>query len=172
MKRILKNLLWIACVTVCAAPFSPAMARQGEMAVEISGDVATEPKGDFGATAGFTAGFGYEIIDELQLRGDVSYYRWSDDGIDLDRVPLVIGARKYYQTPLRELKAFGQGGLEISFDNSNKLWPSRDDTNVGVALGGGIEYTIAPKFTVGSDLRFHIINNWYTTIGFGLGYHF
>jgi hypothetical protein len=168
MKRSLKTAFLVAAVTMCTAAFSPAFAKQGEMAAEISGDVATEPAGNLGATAGFTAGFGYEIVDDLQLRGDISYYRWTDGGFDFDRVPLVIGARKYFPTPLRELKAFGQGGLEISFDDTS----FKDETNAGVALGGGVEYGIAPHFSIGSDIRFHFIKDWYTTIGFGLGYHF
>ena len=164
MKVSLRIVVSVAALTLCAAAFSPAFAKQGEKSVEISGDIATEPAGNVGATAGFTAGVGYEIMDDLQVRGDLSYYSW--DGFE--RIPIVVGARKYFPTPFRELKAFGQGGLEVSFDNSD----ADDDTRVGVNLGGGVEYTIAPRFTIGSDLRFHVIKHWYTTIGFGLGYHF
>lgn len=169
---------------------TPAFARQGDKALDLTLDVATEPATGFGSTVGFTAGGGYEVADNLQVRGDISYYNWSQDVVvpgfgfvpnisesfSYTRIPLDVGVRYFFQLPPKDLKVYAQGELEISFDSVDTsvfgVKETANDVHAGVVLGGGVDYALSKEFSIGANLKGHIITDGYVTLGFGGSYHF
>ncbi len=166
---------------------SPAFAKEGDKALDLTLDVATEPVTGFGSTVGFTVGGGYEIIDNLQARIDLSYYNWSQDvgfpgfvseSISVTRIPLDLGARYYIQLPPKGLSVYPLAALEISFDSFETALPfgfgkhSVDEVNAGVVMGGGVDYALTKEFSVGANLKGHILSDSYVTLGFGGTFHF
>ncbi len=160
---------------------SPSFAKQGDKAVDLTLDVATEPASGFGSAVGVTLGGGYEVIDSLQARIDLSYYSWDQgafgDDITYRRIPLDIGARYYFQLPPKGLKVYPLAALEISFDELEFAVPffpkqTEDKVHAGVVTGGGVDYALTKEFSVGANLKAHLITDGYVTMGLGGTFHF
>jgi hypothetical protein len=145
---------------------------------------ATGP-GSFDAGFGFNFGVGYALsaLDKnLQARVDISYYDFSYSyslyGYDLNytRFPFTVSGR-YYFPIVDRLQAFAQVGLETSYDSYDYVdragrKRSKNELNLGVTPGGGIEFFInrnASLFIVG---RWHLISDDYFSMHYGAAYHF
>jgi len=160
---------------------SPAFAKEGDKAVDLTLDVATEPAGGFGSAVGFTIGGGYEVMDNLQARIDLSYYSWDQgffgEELTFRRIPLDLGARYYIQLPPKGLTVYPLAALEISFDEVEVVLPffgkqSADEVNAGVVIGGGVDFALTNEFSVGANLKGHLISDGYVTLGLGGTFHF
>ena len=157
-----------------------AFATEGDKEIEATLNYGTESFDGLGGQFGATAGFGYQFRDNLQGRADVSYFRSGTRQGDADvtgtRVPIDLGVR--YYCPLgnldSNLTAYGQGGLEVSFDDwkSAAGLQSRSDTRLGAVLGAGAEYALAPQYGAILNLQYHIVEGGYLSAGIGMAYHF
>jgi outer membrane protein W len=99
-------------------------------------------------------------------------------------VPVTVSCRYYF--PIRQVKnlrVFGQAGLEVSFDDVEATMPaivvggsalkvSDSSTNVGVTPGAGIEYMLNRQFFLTANIKEHIISNSYFTMQGGIGFLF
>lgn len=175
MKREQRFFLAFVMLLAVILP-SAAVSREGDAQVDFSLDIATEPARDFDAELGFTLGGGYQFMDEWQLRGDLSYYSWDRGNFFSDeeftRIPVSASVRKYFTLPPPGLKVFGQAGVEISFDDNEFRGGSDDDVNVGLPIAGGVDYSFRPEWSVNGTVKHHFVEHDYTTINFGISYHF
>ena len=145
--------------------------------------------GNFDPGLGLNFGAGYTIpgLDNLQARVDISYFDFSysvlGNDLSFTRIPITFSAR-YYFPITNELKAFAQGGLEVSVDKIDTAFyyptflgfipvkQSVSETNVGGSIGGGIEYFIIPQASIFALGRVHIISDNYFSMHFGGAFHF
>jgi len=162
-----------------------AVGAQAKQALtgDVSLDVAGEPDSGFGNAFGPTFGLGMDIGNDLQARGDLSYFHWSHTvtGLDLSytRIPIVGSLRKYFSVPAdKKLKPFVQGGMGISFDSVDAAVgapaarSSKSDVHFGLVLGGGAEYALNDRLGAQAMLKYNIETDAYYTFGLGLAYHF
>lgn len=177
------RFLVVSAAVMGLASASPVFAKMGDKSVDVGVGFGTPPESGWGTGLGFSIGGGYEIQDDLQIRGDISYNKWSLSQygwtLSWTRMPIAVSGRQYI--PLQpNLKAYGQAGLELSFDSFESAWSwgattykgTASETNIGLPLGGGVEYAISPQFSVGADVKWHLINHSYFTLGVNAGYHF
>jgi opacity protein-like surface antigen len=161
---------------------APALAKQGDKTLDASIDLATAPVSGFDSTLGFSVGFGYELEQELQLRGDISYYSYDEDffgdSLTYTRVPVAASVRKYFPlNPQKNVNIFVQGGLELSFDEVEVSVPffgkaSESEVNLGLVGGGGVEFALSREFGLGGIAKYHVISDDYLTLGLYGAYHF
>jgi opacity protein-like surface antigen len=157
-----------------------SFADRGDKSVEASLNYGTEAFGGLGGQIGVSTGFGYGLSRNLEARADLSYYRSAinqdEYNVSGTRIPIDLGVRYYY--PLsqidRNLTAYGQGAVEISFDDwvPSEYSSSRTETRFGVVLGGGAEYALAPHYGALLQLQYHVVKNSYLSTGIGMAYHF
>lgn len=177
MRLSLAAVVVFAGMTLAA---NGAFAKEGDKSVEATLNYGTESFDGLDGQFGATVGFGYEVRDRLQGRFDVSYFRSSKDQAGMNvggtRVPVDLGARYYY--PLTRvdanLSAFGQGGIEISFDSwePDNMSDSRSRTSFGAVIGGGVEYMLDRQFGATANVLIHAIEGSYLSTGVGMAYHF
>lgn len=190
MKRIGIVMLMVFVIIGTSALAFAKDAKSGKMAAgdfEIDGSFgfATGPD-DFDSGYGLNFGAGYTLgaVDKnLQVRVDLSYYAFSQDvnafgfstSIDYKRVPFTVSAR-YYFPIIDKLAAFAQAGLETSFDSKESRdafgTHTKDEVNLGITPGGGVEYFIIPEVSVFAVARWHVISDAYFSMLFGGAYHF
>ena len=180
MKKI--TLLFLA-LFLAVGMTSTASAKTENPGVEIDGSFGFgSGPGDYDPGFGLNFGAGYTFPDiNLQARVDVSYFDFSYDNLFGDfsytRIPITVSARYYF--PINDsLKAFGQAGIETSVDSFDErvgftyFKNSVDEINVGLSLGGGIEYYLVPQASIFALGRAHIISDDYFSIHFGGAFHF
>lgn len=156
---------------------TPAFAKEGDKQLDFSLDVAGEPANELDTTVGFTFGGGYEFMNEWQVRGDISYYNWDEDvpffgDVEYTRIPVAVSVRKYFALPPQGLTIFGQAGLELSFDDIEVGPFSDDEVNLGLPIGAGVDYSLTREFSVNAMFKHHFVEDSYTTLNFGVSYHF
>jgi opacity protein-like surface antigen len=179
---ILLMVFLMGGMTTTALGASGSMTSN-EGAYELDGSLGFgSGPGDFDAGFGVNFGAGYTMnsIDKnLQARIDVSYFNFERDffGLNLDytRVPFTISGR--YYLPLNDqLKVFGQVGIETSFDSIDRVdnfgKRSKDEVNVGLTPGAGLEFFVNPQFSVFALARVHMISSGYFSMHFGGAVHF
>ncbi|HEY6872134.1 MAG TPA: outer membrane beta-barrel protein [Geobacteraceae bacterium] len=189
--------LVMLCVLLTVGMTATAFAAKGDKEVDFTLGFATAPYGSYDLGWGFDFGGGYEFFDNftpgisgdtLQLRGDVGYHTWSasESGVDVtaSRVPVTVSCRYYF--PIRQVKnlrVFGQAGLEVSFDDVEASVPaivpggsalkvSASSTNVGVTPGAGVEYMLNRNFFLTANMKEHIISDSYFAMQAGIGFLF
>jgi opacity protein-like surface antigen len=162
---------------------SVSFAKEGDKSVEATFTYGTEVADGLGGQIGGTIGGGYEFKQNIQGRLDISYLKSDASvfGLDLSytRVPVDLGVRYFFPIS-HQLKAFGQGAIEISFDKAEIALTilningkaSSSETHFGVALGGGAEFNVAPQIGITGNILYHVITDGYLSIGVGAAYHF
>jgi opacity protein-like surface antigen len=171
-----------------ATAFSKTVATpaRGDFEVDGSFALATGPD-SFDAGYGFNFGAGYLLrtIDKnLQARIDISYYSFSYDygtgfgstSLSYTRVPVTVSGRYYFPINTK-LKAFAQAGLETSIDHFDYIAPSgfkqsKNEVNLGISPGGGIEFNVNPNVSLFVLGRAHLISDSYFSTQFGFASHF
>ena len=178
--------LAMLCVLVTVAMTTTAFAAKGDKEIDFGAGLASDPYGGFGVGWGGNLGGGYEFFDEftpgisgdtLQLRGDIEFHRWSagDFGnVTVWRLPVTVSRRYYFPIrPVKNLRVYGQAGLELSFDHASAdgLSPS-SEVNLGVTPGAGVEYRLNNQFFLTAGMNGHLISDPYLTVQGGLGFLF
>jgi opacity protein-like surface antigen len=167
-----------------ATAFSKTVETPTGRDFEVDGSfaVATGPD-SFDAGYGFNFGAGYMLrtIDRnLQARIDISFFNFSNDvgniSLSYTRVPITVSGRYYF--PINDkLRAFAQAGLETSIDHfdyiaSNGFKQSKDEVNLGISPGAGIEFNVNQNISLFVLGRFHLISDSYFSNQFGMAAHF
>jgi outer membrane protein W len=186
--------LAIVCVILTIGMASTAFAEKGDTEIDFTGGFATAPYSDFDLGWGVNFGGGYEFFDNftpgisgdtLQLRGDIGYYQWTANefGVDVtsSRLPVTVSCRYYFPIPqVKNLRVYGQAGLEVSFDDMEATVPSfipgvpamkvsDSSTNVGVTPAVGVEYYLNRQFFLTASMKEHIISDPYFSMQGGIG---
>jgi hypothetical protein len=174
-------LLVLTSLVLLAAP---ALAKNGDREIDGGLDIAMEPASGFGNTVGPAVGFGVELQNDVQVRGDLSYYNWSHSvsGVDVSyrRIPVSGSVRKYFPVQGSPLRAFAQGGAELSFDHAEAaatlpvlgtVKSSDSSVHFGLVIGGGAEYPINKQLGAQATLKYRIETDGYLIFGLGLVYH-
>jgi len=188
--------LAMLCVLLTLGMTATAFAAKGDTEVDFTGGFATAPYGNYDLGWGVDFGVGYEFFDNftpgisgdtLQLRGDIGYHTWSasEFGVDVtaSRLPVTVSCRYYFPiSQVKNLRVYGQAGLEVSFDDVEASMPgffggpalkvSDNSTNVGVTPGAGIEYMLSKQFFLTANIKEHIISDPYFSMQGGIGFLF
>lgn len=190
MKKLFIVMFVLMFTLVAGAAFaaSAAPAIEGDASLVIG----TAPESGWGTGIGFNVGGGMmlpQVDKNLQVRVDISYIKWSmsDFGFDVSFTRIPITASGRYYIPLQNnLKAYVQGGLELSIDKSEAVIPgftffgvttasqtvSSSETNFGITPGAGISFDLNKNLSIVADARYHIITGGYLTLQAGAAYHF
>ena len=126
----------------------------------------------------------YEIVDNIQIRADVSFFKWEDNRTDTDsflgpvtvnvdleirNIPIFLGAR-YFIPISSNARLFGEMGLSVNFLKATAGFElsamgetfsgsiSDSETKLGIVPGVGIEYMVTPKVGLGAGARYHLIS--------------
>jgi opacity protein-like surface antigen len=180
MKRLM--IVTIAALLALAAG-TQAFAKSEQMGnaeVDASLVVASAPTSEFDNTLGLAIGGGVMVDNNIQARVDLTFLSFDGSffGTDLtySRIPVTVSGR--YYIPTDSVKAFVQGGLELSFDKIDvgtfipgfKLTSS--ETNLGATAGAGLDVPITSQLSFVADVRLHLISNDYVTLQGGVAMHF
>src|SRR5581483_4312892 len=159
-------------------PASQASAEKGDGSVELMlgfGFGPDDPDFKFGNTFGPGVGLAYEVVDNFQLRTDISYYKWddsaqvcdpflgcSDRSLKLTNMPVFIGGR--FLAPLtNHIQLFAELGLSLNFlkakesDAATGATVSQSELKPGVVPGLGIEFRLSPQIGLGANVRYDLI---------------
>src|SRR5262245_48134526 len=99
-----------AIIALVLASLLAASTSFAAKSIDLTGSIATDPDDNFGVGFGATGGMSLDLADfaatsditkNLQLRGDISYFHWSDseeffmETVDFSyrRIPVFMGAR-------------------------------------------------------------------------------
>lgn len=181
MKKVL--LICFSLIILCTQNGFAQMDSEN-LTVDVSGLYGTVPSGvDFlDSTFGFRIGGSYDYMEiwegELQLRADLSYFKWDGDVLGLKteyrRIPIFIGGR--YNKSFDNFSLYGEVGVELSMDkvevSLGALSISVSETHFGLTPGVGFEYPITDVVIVDLGFRYHIIADKYSTLGLSVGYRF
>jgi opacity protein-like surface antigen len=190
----MKNAFLVFVLGLLFCVFPAAAFAQDDLQGDVFLSFGSEPVRDFGSTAGFGVGLSVPFsrfgeIDlgghekSMMLRTDITYYRWSErfsaggtrSRVSLRKVPLYLAAR-YSHAFNEQLSAFGEAGLELSFDDTKVSWnqgtSSDSEINAGIALGAGLEYSWPGHFFAGGNLRFHAITDGFVSLAAFFGRRF
>lgn len=188
MKKMIGNkemLKWVSVslfTLFLMAGITPGVfAKQGDVTVEGFVGIGTGPDDeeiDFGTGVGGGAGFGYEVVDNLQLRADLSFFKWKSDELsltdpdfgtlkvteDLRNIPIFLGGRYFFPVAPR-FRPFVELGVSVNllkvkadvelFGTSVSV--SESATKIGVVPGVGVELMVTPQLGLGVDLRYYLI---------------
>ncbi|GFO57321.1 hypothetical protein GMSM_43280 [Geomonas sp. Red276] len=170
---------WMMAAVVLLLVSGTALAMEGARSVEAALSFGTEAFDGLGGEWGATLAGGAKLRSDLQARAELSYYRASTAKGDVDltatRVPIDLDLR--YLVPLEridpELSAFGEGGIEVSFDHWHPAPDaSRSETRFGGIVGAGLHYALPQNYSAFIRLDYRVIEDSYLTAGIGLGYSF
>lgn len=158
----------ILAFSMVAGFVNDSLAKQGDFSIEGFvglGIGPDDPDFDFGTAFSGGIGVGYEVIDKLQLRADISSpYKWNDDyqgvNMELRNIPLFLGGR-YFLPISTNTKLFGELGLSVNFYEAEMqflgLSVSESETKIGFVPGFGVEFMVTPTLGLGGNLRYHAI---------------
>ncbi len=186
-KMLFATLIAILFLSTGNPVFAATTASSAAGDVEIDGSfsLATGP-GSFDSGYGLNFGAGYmmnSVVKNLQGRIDVGYYKFSGNFITLGffpvslnytRIPVTVSAR-YYFPIVDQLRVFAQAGVEVSQDSKEFFYgitQTKNELNLGVSPGGGIEFNVNPQLSIFALARFHAITDSYISMQFGAAYHF
>lgn len=180
MKRVLILALSVSLLFIGGSAF----AANSGASLDFSGSVASEPTGGFGTGWGLDVGANVDFARlgikvnlpekmKMQARASAGYYKWTDDvfGVDLEyrRIPFDVGGRFVY-TINPQAHAYGDLGVEVSFDRREFFGSSETDTNLGLVPGVGINYYLNDRVYIGAEVRAHLIKDAYSTFGANVGF--
>lgn len=138
--------------------------EKGDMAV--GGNIMYE-LGDYN-NLGLTGKFQWNVTDALRLEPSASYYfeknyynMW-DINANLHYIFKITDTFNLY--PLGGISIVGMSISEADYS----------DTQLGLNIGGGLEYKLTQSLSLGAELRYQGLGDWEDriTIGFGLTYRF
>lgn len=159
-------------------PASQAFAAKGDRSVELMlgfGFGPDDPDFEVGNTFGPGIGLAYEVADSIQLRTDISYFKWddsttvcppfnpcSDRSLKLTDMPVFVGGR--FLAPLTShIQLFAELGLSFNFLKAKESDALTGDTisesemKLGLVPGLGIEFRLSPQIGLGANVRYDLI---------------
>lgn len=187
MNRIVAAVAAVFMLVLGAGGMSQAVA-----AGSVDGGLifATEPAPGFDSTIGIGVGGTFDVSDKaaakdmkIGVRADLSYFDWDNGafgvGLSYKRLMLFGGPRLSFSTgPKSAVTPYVEGGLELSFDEAEAWIPglgikvSANDTNIGLAAGGGVEIAVSDRAKFGIGARLHLITDDFLSLAFTFGVGF
>ena len=158
MRKLLILMSFIALLA------NSSFAQKGNKAVGVHVDAS--------ASMGIGAKFQYCITEAIRLEPNVNYY-FGNVGNIVD-----INANVNYLFPIFEkAKVYPLAGIGFGFnkeyvlDETNYEDSGNFETSGGlvVNLGGGAEYTLNDKFSLGADLKYQVVTGGFNHITFSVG---
>lgn len=151
-------------VSFIALGLNAAFAQKGEMAVGAQVNIS--------AAMGIGAKFQYGITDAIRLEPTATYYfgnigNMFDFSANVNYLFDVSKRAKVYP-----LAGVGFGiNRDFIFDESTYEESGRFESSSGliVNLGGGAEYALNDKFSLGADLKYQLVTGGFNHITFGAG---
>jgi hypothetical protein len=157
---------------------SQASAAKRDGSVELMLGVGfgpDDPDFEFGNTFGPGVGLAYEVVDNFQLRTDISYFKWddsatvcppfnpcSDRSLKLTNMPVFAGGR--FLAPLTDhIQLFAELGLSFNFlkaklsDATTGDTISESEMKLGLVPGLGIEFRLSPQVGLGANVRYNLM---------------
>lgn len=179
--RVLKwiaELIGLAAFILLIGTVSPASAAEGDFSAEFMGGLGfgpDDPDFDFGVKFGPGLGFGYEVNEYIQLRTDVSYFKWTDDAtvcnsggcprlsFHLRDIPIFLGGRLFLPV-IPDARLFGELGVSLDImkaelsggGGSGSLSDSK--LKVGLVPGLGFDFMVTPDVSLGLNARYHLLS--------------
>jgi opacity protein-like surface antigen len=169
----------------------PVFAAAGGATIDGSLLFATEPMGGYDSTVGIGVG---ALIDmsgrmktsskdmKLGIRADMAYFDWDGNfyGTDVSYWRLIFfgGPRLTFQPGGKSnISPYVEGGLELAYGEAEVAMPgfgktSTTEIDLGLAGGGGVDFSLAENVKLGVNARLHIISDSFLTVGVTLGVAF
>jgi len=188
MKKVIRIAVLVLAVVLMAGP---VFAAAGSSTVDGSLVFATEPMGGYDSTIGIGVG---ALIDmtgrmkssskdmKLGVRADMTYFNWDGSfyGIDVSYKRLMFfGGPRFTFLPggRSDITPYLEGGLELGYGRAEVAVPGfgkHSDTNIdlGLAGGGGVDFTLAKNVKLGVSGRLHLISDSFLTLAVTLGVAF
>ena len=167
----MKKLFMIAIILV--AGVSAAMAQKNVKAVGVGVNYGSEI-----SNVGFGAKFQYGLTDAIRIEPSFNYYL-EKDGLGLWDANVNI---HYLFDVAEKVKLYPLAGLgyanckvdwEVGVGDSTYDGGSASSGEFAVNVGAGAEYQLNDKWSVGTEVKYQIINNFNQVVaGIGLTYRF
>lgn len=123
MKKLMIVSLAVLILAFGTAAFA-ASQQMGDKEVDASLAIGTAPATGWGTGMGFDIGAGMmmpQVDPNVQGRVNIGYMKWSQSffgaTVSFKRMPILVSGR-YYIPMQQGLKAYVQGGLELSIDTA------------------------------------------------------
>lgn len=188
----MKNILVIAVLAFAAVLTAvPVFAAAGGTTIDGSLLFATEPAGGYDSTIGIGVGALIDLAGrarmsskdmKLGIRADMSYFDWEGNffGIDVSywRLMFFGGPRLTFKPGGRSnIAPYVEGGLELGYGQAEVAVPglgrhSSTNVDLGLAGGGGVDFTLAKNVKLGVSGRLHLISDDFLTLAVTLGVAF
>lgn len=159
----------IALALLCAGLLTSASAlaaTPGSMTFGVSGAAAI-PMGDFGDVA--STGFGGGVYGDYWLNNQFAIGvdgMWNSHGENSDNVPVSVDFTNLQfsahgkwmipmeGSPMAPWLGFGVGIYNSTFDDGTN---DESESNMGINVGGGLDWWSSPAFGIGPFINFHNI---------------
>jgi len=140
--------------------------KDGFKVTSISGalGIGTEPCCGLGTGFGLGVGAAFYHVNDIEIRGDLTYLSWSEGSVDFNRIPVIVSGRMYFPQK-NDMTFYGQAGLGLSFDGGD----IDSETNLDFVPAGGIQFQVNPDTTMGGELAIHLTDESYFTFLFKVG---
>jgi len=188
----MKKVLIIAVLAFTAALMAgPVFAAAGGTTIDGSLVFATEPMGGYDSTVGIGVGALIDMADRMKMsskdmklgiRADMTYFDWDGSfyGIDVSYQRLMFfgGPRLTFQPGgSSNIAPYVEGGLELGYGRVEVAVPyfgkrSSTEIDLGLAGGGGVDFTLAKNVKLGVSGRLHLINDSFLTLAVTCGVAF
>ena len=151
MKNIFGKLAIIAiAVTMSVAANAQ---QQGDMAL---GGNLVYGSGDSYSNVGIGAKFQYNITDPIRLEGSFTYFFEKDYLSMWD-----LSANGHYLFPVADqVTVYPLAGLSILGYKTDTILGNYSDSELGLNLGGGIDYRLNDSVILNAELKYKTGDNW------------
>jgi opacity protein-like surface antigen len=188
----MKKVLIIAVLALAPALMAgPVFAAAGGATIDGSLVFATEPMGGYDSTVGIGVGALIDMGDRMKMsskdmklgiRADMMYFDWDGNfyGIDVSykRFMFFGGPRlTFLPGGKSDITPYLEGGLELGYGKAEVAVPglgraSSTNIDLGLAGGGGVDFTLAKNLKLGVGARLHLISDSFLTLAVTLGVAF
>jgi len=188
----MKKIMFVAVLALTAVlSAGPVYAAAGGTTIDGSLVYASAPMGGYDSTVGIGVG---ALIDmpgrmktsskdmKLGIRADMTYFDWDGSyygtGVSYWRMMFFGGPRLTFQTGGKSnIEPYLEGGLELSYGEAQVVVPGFGKSGttefaLGLAGGGGVDFTLAKNVKLGVSGRLHLITDSFLTLAVTLGVAF
>jgi len=132
----------------------------------------TEPCCDLGMAFGLGVGADFYHLQlndqDVEIRADLGYIKWSERKVDFRRIPLIFSGR-WYISKQENVTFYAQGGLGLSFDKAEvgggpfSSGSSDSEVNLDFVPAAGVRFHVSPLVSLGGELDIHLTDESYVT---------
>lgn len=147
-------LLFVAAMCVAVTSTTQVQAQEkGDMAVGAQFALGT---GDSFTNVGLGAKFQWNVIDRLRLEPSFNFFFKKDFVSMWD-----LNANVHYQFPVAaKVDLYPLAGLSVLGAKASVLGFSTTDTEIGLNLGGGVDFDLSDKLVLNVEAKYKIGGEW------------